>query len=224
MLTSCSILVALVSQVHTKVPLVLSEMEVLIWLILLSTCSALPDRFQNKVKSYTPKPGRSTSIGRQINDNPRHGNGHQATKPDFETLFNMTLDIDGKIVGYNRVLPKQEKGFSLNFTFATRSDGTPLEHSTEVNIILGQDKNASLAISISAPYFDDPNIKKGRNLHLWSAVQLFFFNREQQIVKLQLGPHGHHKVVLLNSKTVARWEVLEAGCHKLRLCLATQIC
>ena len=72
-------------------------------------------------------------------------------KSFFETVFNMTLDIDAKIIGSHTVtFPKN----TLNFTISNRWDGLKEEKTGDVKLSMEQGANETVVVNILAPYFE----------------------------------------------------------------------
>ena len=73
----------------------------------------------------------------------------------FETVFNMTLDIDGKITGSHRVMPQYNQKKKLNFTISNRWDGRTVENTgADVKFSLEQGTNETVVVNILAPFFE----------------------------------------------------------------------
>ena len=72
----------------------------------------------------------------------------------FETVFNMTLDIDGKIMGSHRVMPQYNPKKKLNFTISNRWDGYMAENTGDVKLSLEQGTNETVVVNILAPFFE----------------------------------------------------------------------
>ena len=73
----------------------------------------------------------------------------------FETVFNMTLDIDGKITGSHRVMPQYNRNTKLNFTISNRWDGRTAENTgADVKLSLEQGANETVVVNILAPFFE----------------------------------------------------------------------
>ena len=74
----------------------------------------------------------------------------------FETVFNMTLDIDGKITGSHRVMPQYNQKKKLNFTISNRWDGRTVENTgaEDVKFSLEQGTNETVVVNILAPFFE----------------------------------------------------------------------
>ena len=140
----------------------------------------------------------------------------------FETLFNMTLDIDGKLLGTHKAFKKEHfeddpcsrnsDGCMLNFTISKTWKGQYTTDATHLSLSRGE--NQTVVVSIMSEYFDDPappskaggkkRVKRqsttgGPFLQLWNyeTVELFFLNDADQYLEVQLGPHGHYQVILL---------------------------
>ena len=74
----------------------------------------------------------------------------------FETIFNMTLDIDGKIMGSHRVMPQYNLKKKLNFTISNRWDGRTVQNTggENVKLSLEQGTNETVVVNILAPFFE----------------------------------------------------------------------
>ena len=73
----------------------------------------------------------------------------------FETVFNMTLDIDAKIMGSHRVVPQYDNQKKLNFTISNRWDGGRMEEKTgDVKLSMEQGANETVVVNILAPFFE----------------------------------------------------------------------
>ena len=72
----------------------------------------------------------------------------------FETVFNMTLDIDGKIMGRHRVMSQFNPKKKLNFTISNRWDGHMAENTGDVKLSLEQGTSETVVVNILAPFFE----------------------------------------------------------------------
>ena len=120
-------------------------------------------------------------------------------KSIFETLFNVTLDIDGRVTGRHHV---HHSDNSLNFTIGHTWNGFSVQRSTKISLKKGVGN--SVEVVVVAPYFGDPAPPGGKYgrpyTHLWNyeAVELFFLNKRNQYFELQMGPHGQYLTVFLS--------------------------
>ena len=73
----------------------------------------------------------------------------------FETVFNMTLDIDAKTIFSHKVMSSQyDPKKTLNFTISNRWDGRREEKTGDVQLFLEQGTNETVVVNILAPYFE----------------------------------------------------------------------
>jgi hypothetical protein len=121
----------------------------------------------------------------------------------FETLFNVTLDIDGRIMRHHKIHPVEESN-TVNFTISQSWNGFPTEDVTQLSLCQGKDDTVD--VTIFSTFFGEPPPPLGKSgdryFHLWDyeAVELLFLNKKQQYLELQVGPHGQYLVVLLNGR------------------------
>ena len=129
----------------------------------------------------------------------------------FESIFNITLGIDGRIVGYHKTLPSLEQNKWLNFTISSRWDGEKLEGKSWVTLSLLAGREQSVEVRVEGPFHGDPRPRGGAvapSLHLsdYESVEMFFLNAREQYLEVQLGPYGHYQVILLHGRrNVIRW-------------------
>ena len=113
----------------------------------------------------------------------------------FETNFNMTLDIVGRIVGSHKVTHQNTRDM-LNFTISKRWDGRKEGKSGNVMLSLEQGKNETVVVNILAPFFGNPKPPGGAPgtpyIHLWDyeTVELFFLNNREQYLEVQVRQRG----------------------------------
>lgn len=79
-------------------------------------------------------------------------------------------------------------------------DGMPVGPDEAVELALGL-ADGALRIDVDAPFHDDPPPPgpAGTTERLWEyeVVELFLLGDEERYLEVELGPHGHHLVLLL---------------------------
>ena len=148
--------------------------------------------------------------GKQTKDN---GAQDDLKSEWFETIFNMTLDIDGRITGRHKLWTAQPSTKNmLNFTINHRWDGAKAKKSSDVNLSMEAGANETVVVKITAPFFENPRPPGGAPglpyLNLWDyeAVELFFLNDREQYLEVQV-EFDFHAMGIVRRKNRKTFEI-----------------
>ncbi len=95
-------------------------------------------------------------------------------------------------------------GERVRRTVACTWDGQPVGPDERVEVTLWTAPGA-LHVEVDAPFHDDPPPPPGADLWNHEVVEVFLLGRDERYLEIELGPHGHTRVLALRGvRTVER--------------------
>ncbi|XP_005104525.1 UPF0462 protein C4orf33 homolog isoform X2 [Aplysia californica] len=92
----------------------------------------------------------------------------------------------------------------LNFAIKTTWNGQCIKHEP-MKVSLSPAEDGGCIMKVSGPFFNSPAAPQGPpgpfdKLWDYEVVEAFFLNDKDQYLEVELGPHGHHLLLMLNGQ------------------------